>query len=306
MKQHQPVDSIAVFGSLARGDRDQMSDRDILVVSDDSNTRRSSIAKLRRAGWSPVAFSWKRLERAGARKGLFIQHLKLEAGVLRDKDRRLQDFFDGFCAKPQYDQEIEESRNLLGVLESVPDSQKGRYWALDVLGVGLRSIAVATLANHGIYHFSFNNILAGLLKIGVIKSGDLEILGGVREFKWRHRTQRFVRNLSMSDTQKMVDLVSRRFRIGLQLNTIQPDEALNAIAEDKGDRTNWYIRSRLLERGLLALHWSGNPEEELLSAKQQLQQLLKEPSQYGWRVKQRWTSLQEQIREIGAYSEVRF
>ena len=115
-------DSIAVFGSVARGDRDCMSDKDVLIVSDDDGARRSSAARLRRSGWSPVTFSWRRLERAGARKGLFVQHLKLEAGVRKDQDGRLKDFLDRFCVKPEYNQEIQESQALLGVLESMPRS----------------------------------------------------------------------------------------------------------------------------------------------------------------------------------------
>src|SRR6266478_3921470 len=92
-------DSIAVFGSTARRDADQMSDKDVLIVSDDDRTRRNVATRLRTNTWSPVCFTWRRLDRAAAGHGLFMQHLKLEACILRDRNNRLRELRDRFSVR---------------------------------------------------------------------------------------------------------------------------------------------------------------------------------------------------------------
>ncbi|MEA3189394.1 MAG: hypothetical protein QOD99_3224, partial [Chthoniobacter sp.] len=174
MKTSSELDAIALFGSCARGDRDSMSDRDILILSDNKSIRRSETLRLRRKGWSPVAFSWRRLERAGAQKRLFIQHLKLESRVLWDRNGRFREYLTKFAPSQEYRAEKASSHTLIGILESIPNSKIGRYWALDVLAVGLRSLGVATLANHGVYRFSGDGILLGLRDIGILRAGDVD------------------------------------------------------------------------------------------------------------------------------------
>lgn len=299
-------DSVAVFGSVARGDGDRMSDKDVLIVSDDHQVRRRSALSLRRRGWSPVCFTSQRLERATAGAGLFVQHLKLEARILHDRNGTLRDSLNRFSVASQYDREIAGSRELLGVLEKVPNSLEGRYWALDVLSVGLRTLGVATLANHGIYEFSLKRILNSLHRVGVLRSGDREELCGIREYKWRHRNAKVQRPISLKQTLKLVDLVSRRFYLGLHVRSIEADEALESIAMNDEISPNWYLRSRVLERALLALRPRTSAEPEILDSKLRLEQLVKEPSQYGWQVKTQWSSLLGQVRSISADSEIRF
>jgi hypothetical protein len=299
-------DSVAIFGSMARRDGDLMSDRDVLIVSDNNHVRRNSAAALRIAGWSPVSFTWQRLDRASAAKGLFVQHLKLEASILRDRDGRLRESFNRFSVGSEYDREVAGSKELLGVLEKVPNCLEGRYWALDVLSVGFRALGVATLANHGVYEFSLKRILNSLREIGVLKSGDRECLYGIREYKWRHRNSKLQRPISLKHTLKLVDLVSRRFRLGLHVRSIKADEALESVATDDEISPNWYLRSRVLERSLLALRPRASAPPEISDSKRRLQQLVREPSQYGWRIKSRWSSLRNQVRLIATSSEVLF
>lgn len=306
MNSFGPLDSIAVFGSVARGDRDRMSDRDVLIVSDDHEARRRVARSLRLRGWSPVCFTSQRLERAAAGTGLFMQHLKLEARILHDRNGTLRNSLNRFSAAPQYDREIAGSCELLGVLEKIPNSTEGRYWALDVLSVGLRTMGVATLANHGIYEFSLKKICDALHRIGILSAGDRERLCGIREYKWRHRNCDLRRPISLKNTLKLVELVSRRFRLGLHVRSIEADEALEAVPTSGEISANWYLRSRLIERALLGLRPRRCADREVTSAKRCLEQIVKEPSQYGWKMKTEWSSLVGRLRSIGADSEIRF
>ena len=103
-----------------------------------------------------------------------------------------------------------------------------------------------------------------------------------------------------------MDLVSRRFNLGLHVRSIEADEALESIAMNDEISPNWYLRSRVLERALLALRPRTSAEPEILDSKLRLEQLVKEPSQYGWQVKTQWSSLLGQVRSISADSEIRF
>jgi len=306
MNNLERPDSVAIFGSMARRDGDLMSDKDVLIVSDNDHVRRSSSAALRVAGWSPVCFTWRRLDRAAAGKGLFMQHLKLEASMVRDRNGRLRESLNRFCVRSEYDREVAGSQALLGVLAKMPNCVGGRYWALDVLSVGLRTLGVATLANHGIYEFSLKKILNSLHDIGVLKSGDRECLGAIRRYKWRHRNSKLQRPISLKHTLKLVDLVSRRFRLGLHVRIIEADERLDSVATDDEISPNWYLRSRVLERSLLALRPRASAAPEISDSKRRLQQLVREPSQYGWRIKSQWSSLRNQLRLIAGSSEVLF
>jgi hypothetical protein len=306
MTHIQLPDSVAIFGSVARGDGDRMSDKDVLIISDNTLARRNFAARVRKNGWSPVCFTWRRLDRAAGGTGLFIQHLKLEASVLRDCNGRLRESLDRFSPRSEYDREVAGSHELLGVLEHMPNCLSGRYWALDVLAVGLRTLSVATLANHGIYEFSFARILNSLHRVGVLKSGDRERLHAIREYKWRHRNANIRRSVSLSHTLGLVDLVSRRFKLGLHVQSIKPEEALGFAAPGQKISPNWYLRSRVLERALMSLQLRSSAEPEVLHLQRRLQELIKEPSQYGWRVKRDWPSLLRQVHGISACSDVRF
>ncbi len=269
MNNLERPDSVAIFGSMARRDGDLMSDKDVLIVSDNDHVRRSSSAALRVAGWSPVCFTWRRLDRAAAGKGLFMQHLKLEASMVRDRNGRLRESLNRFCVRSEYDREVAGSQALLGVLAKMPNCVGGH-------------------------------------DIGVLKSGDRECLGAIRRYKWRHRNSKLQRPISLKHTLKLVDLVSRRFRLGLHVRIIEADERLDSVATDDEISPNWYLRSRVLERSLLALRPRASAAPEISDSKRRLQQLVREPSQYGWRIKSQWSSLRNQLRLIAGSSEVLF
>lgn len=299
-------DSVAVFGSIARGDSDGMSDRDVLIVDDNANVRSTAAKVLRARGWSPVCFTWRRLNNAIAGRGLFIQHLKLEAKILVDRGGRLRESLKRFSVRSAYDREITGSLELLGVLENIPNCRAGCYWSLDVLSVGLRTLGVATLANHGMYAFSLNRILTSLETVRVLSATDRESLIGIRQYKWRHRNSKLHRPISFNQTFKLIDLVSRRFKIGLHVKTIGAEQALEALTADEVRCPNWYLRSRVLERALLGLQPRINVGREISTAKRDLQRLVREPSQYGWQIKTEWPSLLEGVRTVQLNSDIAF
>jgi hypothetical protein len=298
--------AVVIFGSAARRDRDRMSDKDILVVDDDRGALHESQIAFKSLGWSPVCFTWNRFERAVKQKGLFIQHLKLEGAVVSDQQDRFMELMSQFSVRSDYCNEVRQSCELLHALDDIPDSQAGRYWAMDVMHVGLRSLGVATLANHGIYRFSLSGILDGLREIGVLSLSDTEQLRVIREFKWRYRARQFQRPIEMSDVCKLADLVSRRFHLDLNVHTTKPESAILHALNDGGLNSNWYLRSRILERALLSMSPRHVEDRDLAAMKSDLFDVIKEPSQYGWQIKHLWRPLRDRLSVLARESEARF
>jgi hypothetical protein len=298
--------AIVVFGSAARRDFDRMSDKDVLVVDDDRQALHSAQQTFKCFGWSPVCFTWNRLERAVSQKGLFIQHLKIEGSVICDGQNRFRELMSQFSVRSIYCHEIAQSCELLHVLDEIPDSQAGRYWAVDVMHVGLRSLGVTMLANHGIYRFSLSGILDGLREIGIFSSSDTEKLRIIREFKWRYRARQFERPLGISEVCNLADLVSQRFRLDLNVCAVKPEVAIANALDDGGLNSNWYLRSRTLERALLSLSPQREGDRDLASMRKDLFDLIKEPSQYGWQIKHHWRHLRDRLSVLAGESDAPF
>ena len=157
--------AFAIFGSEARGDNDIFSDRDLLIVSEDETRLREMKCKYESIGWSCTAYSWSRLQQAADQGSLFVQHLKQESKILSDPSDRLADLLAQYSTKANYKRESNGAASLLGTLvQHLPRCDAGPMWTLDVLSVGFRSLAVANLADNGIYAFANSGIINGLTR----------------------------------------------------------------------------------------------------------------------------------------------
>src|ERR1700750_2145076 len=86
----EKIDAVAVYGSAVRGDFDVLSDRDLLIISDDNSALRDAKHQLAREGYSCACYNWRKLSRLSFKKALFIQHLKQEAVIISDRHARLR------------------------------------------------------------------------------------------------------------------------------------------------------------------------------------------------------------------------
>src|SRR4051812_8041954 len=118
MTPSQSVDSLALFGSVPRGDSDCQSDRDLLVVSE---KRPDSLCReFARIGFSPSIYSWQQLEGLVKDGSLFLQHLKQESRVLFDRTGQLHDLLDRFRPNNDYSYKLAENRLLFEMTNGVP------------------------------------------------------------------------------------------------------------------------------------------------------------------------------------------
>lgn len=244
--------SEAVFGSCARGDIDRLSDRDFLIVDDDPKILRARTRTLKAEGVSVAAYTFRKLESLAGRGALFVQHLRLEASVIADRDGRLTALLGAFRPKECYDSEIRDNGRLAGLIGTVPPGAKAELWAADVLFVTVRNFGVLWLAGRQRYLFAYDRILEALHEEGVLDTAGVSNL----------RRLRFLKSLYRGDSAATPGTVHRKVRSALtglshghfppRSLTISASEALAAPAPADGSPA--YLQVRDLEKRMLAAH----------------------------------------------------
>jgi hypothetical protein len=262
---------VAVFGSQARGDADLLSDRDVLVVSSGRDGIPDRQSTVKTNGWNSTVYSWDQLERAIARHSLFVLHLKREAVILRDPGCRLRHCLSQATPRASYSWERAEARELIGTLERVPTASWAPGWALDVLATGFRSLAIAELADRGIFAFSMAAVLENLCYCGLVRCDDTPLLSTLRIWKQSFRNTRHLRP-RRQDLLQLVDVVDRRFRLGLHARFVPGAEFVEHTVGAVRTDPHWYRAARESEAALLLTQ---SPEHA--SVLRHLQQ----PQQYG-------------------------
>ena|ERR1700730_10972121 len=163
----------AVFGSISRGDNDTLSDRDVLLVDDDTQLLKQRKAVLEEEGWSVASYTFAKLNSLVSKGALFVKHLQDEANILRDVDGRLRLTLDSFRPNTSYYDDLVENSQLANLAEIRPDTPEGSLWAADILYVATRNFGVLYLAQKGIYLFSYSRLLDALVENTVITRGDV-------------------------------------------------------------------------------------------------------------------------------------
>ena len=306
---HSGQTAFALFGSAARGDNDVFSDRDLLMVSDDDTALREMRAKYESIGWSCTAYSWDRLQRAADEGSLFVQHLKQESRVLRDPSSRLAHLLAQYSPKASYKRESNGAASLIGTLvQHLPLCDAGPMWTLDVLSVGFRSLALANLADNGIYAFSNSGIIEGLTRIGMVSKNDEPRLNVLRRFKSLYRRGVLDRRIGWCDTFDWIRLIDRSFALGLSSRCVRTAEILELALADRGTvqtDSDWYARCRRVESALWMLNPRHNGEAiEFRERRQKLFRIVESPNSYAWHFTGGYKALQGSLSALAELSAV--
>lgn len=133
------VTEVWLYGSAARGDADEGSDIDVLVVGDEDFDV-ESLALGRPDRISQSHYSWAEVEHMANYGSLFLHHIKREGQpVLETEENRLQILLGRLGAYSRADQELKSFRT---VLDDVDDSLEGDP------SVPFELSVVATAARH--------------------------------------------------------------------------------------------------------------------------------------------------------------
>ena len=163
------LSSTALFGSAARGDKDEFSDNDCLVVGND----RGSVFRCRcpsPQGFSCSTYTWRKLNYIANDGSLFVAHLRKEAVILNDPLRRLRTLLDNYRPHRSYETLKQDAFSLVRLLSAVPACPEGAGWAIDVLFTAFRTYAVPYLAEQGEFKFAYNELVDAVL----IQRSELE------------------------------------------------------------------------------------------------------------------------------------
>jgi hypothetical protein len=234
-----------LFGSAARGDFDRYSDRDLLLVATRPDDLRAAAALYSAAGWSCSLYSWHTLKRLCSRGGFFVEHLRREGKLLRDLDDALAHQIAIARCKTSYSEEIEQARQLFGVIEFVPETFWGASWALDILMVAVRSFGYATLANRGMYVFNYNQMLGHLVNFGLLSRCARLQLAELRIWKVRYRKGHYC--ASWNHALPLICEADRLMKIDLHVRRLHPHQYVERAARGYCAEYGWYANIRSLE-----------------------------------------------------------
>lgn len=245
------VASEALFGSVARGDADRASDRDYLIVDDDVQLLRQREAVLRREGWSVAPYTFKKLQALSDAGALFVQHLKLEASVVVDADRRLSGLLALFRPKVCYGSDLLSNAKLARIIATRPDSAQGALWSADVLYVAVRNFGVLSLAQDGRYVFSYPDVVQGLIDRGTLRIQAQSALLKLRLLKALYRSgERFTSTQIESAVDEALSELPRRAFPDASIS-IEPARLLRNARLRPGQRAAYYDL-RFVEKCFLA------------------------------------------------------
>lgn len=246
-----PAMAEAIFGSAARGDADQMSDRDILVVDESVSKLRERSAYLTACGWSVAPYTFKKLGALVLNGALFIQHLKLESEIVADREGRLRQILDGFRPRACYTEELASNARLAELAASIPDAPNGPLYAADVLYVAIRNFGVLKLAERGTHCYSYREILAQLENERIVLPGAAAALEPLRNLKSLYRSAPSLDTGSAIDAVKLALEYLPAHDFPQAIEVVSAAETVGAGWDDEVSVP--YIQLRDLEKRYVAL-----------------------------------------------------
>lgn len=285
--------ALVQFGSRARGDADQLSDRDVLIVCARPNEISDYVWNLKAAGWSPTVYSWSRLRAAISRGDLFIQHLRQEGKIIVDPEHRFEDELSAYRPRFSYRPEREASGRLLGILEYLPSASNARLWAFDVASVAFRSLAVAELAENGIYAFASRDLVKGLRRLGIATPELFAVVSELRRGKISYRRRICEVSTRPAEIETLVDVVDSCFKIGIHSKTISSEDFVTRVLCQSHESPDWYAQSRLIELALSMLHSSDQSGQSRLEV---WKGRLQAPSEYAAYLSSQHESIAHQLK----------
>lgn len=268
--------SIALFGSRARGDYDDLSDTDLLLVGDRLINRENNNLALQ--GFSVSSFTWTQLDAMASCGSLFIQHLKQEARIISDANNRLTSLLEAF--QPERDQRsrIFENRALFELTAGTPNNVRTLGWAFDVLAVAVRNHAVLLAAQDETYLFSHHNLIRWLTSKFGLASSEASLLASLRPLKMEYRTSGRVLSAGSPQLAAVQAIIERIFFV----SCAKPPQDLLEFAQQRAasipSDNAWYLTLRSYEGALRSM-------SSLLTAEQcaelhNFEQLIRMPSPY--------------------------
>ena len=286
------VESICIFGSAARSSRDEISDRDVLVVADNWEKRQRLVEKWSKGGWSVASYSPKRVATMIGAGSLFVQHLKLEGILIGDRDGWLRDALGSAEAKKSYEVDANNSVFLALPIERFASEEllHNNLIVSDLAYVAFRNFGICYLADRGLMVFDYHTIVESVGKEFGLSLSELRLMHSLRAGKVAYRMG--YGGGEMAGTVGELRLVLSKFFSDRPLRQIQPSSPVRDLGAG-------YATLRDFEAAVI----KGQRECEEIGRKGQgrLERLLsvvRDPRMYAWDVRNLRQAELESIRVL--------
>lgn len=183
------IQSICVFGSVARGSSDIASDKDVLIVVDSPFREKALIDAWKSDGWSVSVYTPRRFEAIIRSGSLFVQHLKREGLLVEDKLNWLASRLSTARPKLSYLNEAYSSADLAVPIDRFESNLDIASFPIvaDLAFVCVRNFAVNYLATDGVYLFDYEHLVSEIsLRLG-LSTTEQNLLGALRVGKAAYR-----------------------------------------------------------------------------------------------------------------------
>lgn len=143
------IETIAVFGSCARGENDEKSDIDLLFIIDDCNNEEYSgqkeylINQLKvPKGWVSV-YKKSSIENMNKYSSYFLWHLKLESKVIFSRNNFLEEVFENINEYKKVESDLNQYHNICKDIRGLIKYDFGTYrYELNVLASIARNTCI--------------------------------------------------------------------------------------------------------------------------------------------------------------------
>jgi hypothetical protein len=183
------IESICIFGSSARRTNDSLSDKDVLIVSDDSHNRSNLVTSWERDGWSLAAYSPSQIRGMIRHGSLFIQHLKREGQLVTDRGGWLGLQLAEAMPKSTYKIDQRRSIDLIRPVERLGSTKWEGLLAADLSFVFFRNFGIYSLAEGNEYEFDYSKVIAFLASQHKLSNEESDALLSLRERKVAYRNR---------------------------------------------------------------------------------------------------------------------
>lgn len=247
--------SVAIFGSVARGDNDILSDRDLLVISE-NRAQSQSISVLRSQGFSPAAYTWHSFDLLARHRSLFLFHLKFESKIIKDDNDRLTKFLSSIEAPQNYSSTLSQSVALAELTSYVPNDEQLKLWAADVLAVAVRNYLVAFVARQGKYVFAYSSLIDIANESFNLAPDEKQALLELRSWKalYRNKGQAARPPLGINRIQLAQQAIASMTGARFADAQMAPHEFAHHLLNHSATSESWYHAVRRYEGAYRSIH----------------------------------------------------
>jgi len=273
------VESVCIFGSMARDSADEYSDRDVLVIAESPHRRKELGECWKERGWSVASFSPRRFQRMIDIGSLFVQHLKLEGRMVEDETGWLAETLKRAVPKKSYEFDAMVSVNLARPIERFnPGFQLSQIpLSADLAYVAVRNFGICYLADRDRLSFDYSKIVDLLGKDFCLSSVEIELLLSLRTVKSCYRKEGAC--VQAIGSIESLNSILSKFFLKKPLRTIDPRSPVR-------DLGCGYSTLRDFEASVIARLGRLPSESDIQSmGLEKIWRWVKQPREYTWHVR---------------------